>query len=209
VNPRFNSGGFSRSSWLTSLARNLAMHSIGVACLVLLSLLPTGCRTEPARYETSPPAAEHGKPLRVGDKVVVSSPAGSLFPPRELTIGEDGTLEVPVAGKVVAAGKTLKELEMEIQGLLNANRDRYFFVEGEVNRPGPKLFVGPTDLVHAIEFDGVRMAWRAAKHRTTGVVVIHPNGKTVHVDYRRVLRGENDGFPIYPGDRIVVSTFGN
>ncbi len=75
----------------------------------------------------------------------------------------DGTIQLPAIGSVAAHGLTLDELAMEINARykevvsgieitpsLRVRAQRYFYVVGEVGRPGRITMVGPTTVMQGI-----------------------------------------------------------
>lgn len=86
---------------------------------------------------------------------------------REVSIGNDGYLELPLGVRVFAAGKTLKQLReevctsyakelagIEVHTELRAMRSSFIFVLGEVNSPGLVAVAGPGGIVQAVASAG-------------------------------------------------------
>ncbi len=169
--------------------------------------------TQPARLAPIPPAAASVNP---GTNVVAGRNPGELDdkqklapgdrimfrvvedqePPRPLTITDGGELDVPELGLVIAAGKTCKQLALEIKPKLEAttyyqatviigiellNRTmsgRRVYVAGEVPRPGPQEIPGGE-------------TWSVTK------AIMRAGGFTQYADKKgvRLVRGGGKGAP--------------
>jgi polysaccharide export outer membrane protein len=183
----------------------VAACAIAWACL-----LATGCRTEPPRYESfadEPIVPTRTEPFRVGETVTVSF-AGDGIQTHPETIAADGTIDLPLLGKVVAAGKTPDDLQIELQEKYSkiskvpfAIPDRrFYYVSGEVRKPGPEPYLGETDIIKAIA---------AASDFTDtadkrNVTLIRAGGQKEIIDVQNIVDGKADTVPVYPGDRIEI-----
>jgi protein involved in polysaccharide export with SLBB domain len=125
-------------------------------------------------------------------------------------IKEDGTITLPIIGKVQAVGKTAGELQNEIHDLYVpaiythltvtvSSGERVYYVRGEVGSKGSQLYRSEITVSRAItaagDFDDF------AKHK---VILIRANGQRIKVDVDKVLKGEAEDPQVYPGDQIVV-----
>jgi len=180
--------------------------------------LPPGVPGPPAAAATngsSPLAAMFSDKFRKGDQVTVNF-AGStveqnsvpLLPHKE-AIKEDGTISPPMVGSVVAAGRTPGELQSELQEKYKKlfknmtvtvlPADRYYYVAGEVRKPGPEPYLGETDIIKAIAA-ALDFTDYANKKK---VILIRANGQKEIINVQKIINGGAD-VPIYPGDKIVV-----
>jgi polysaccharide export outer membrane protein len=152
--------------------------------------------------------------LRPGDRIEIGYSGNSNAPAtahRE-QIREDGCIRPPLLGtNVVAAGKTIGELQSELHGLyvpayfrtLTVTvrlEDRYFFVGGQVRAPGQKLYLAEMTVTKAIQAAGDFTDF--ANRRK--VEVTRKDGSRTVVDCRRALRDSKLDLPVYPGDMIHV-----
>lgn len=136
-------------------------------------------------------------------------------------IGSDGTIAIPLAGQVRAAGRTTAELAEVIatalrRGFVNdpqvsVNVTKYeshrVTVEGAVKKPGVFLFMPGSRLSAAIAM--AEGPDRVA--RLDQVAVFRPGEQGVMVakfDYRAMQRGTMADPVLQPGDRVVVGTSG-
>jgi protein involved in polysaccharide export with SLBB domain len=152
--------------------------------------------------------------FHIGDLIMISFSAthggNAIIPPYEERIKEDRTITPPHIGSVTAEGKRPGELQKELQERYDKlfrnltvtvkAGERYYFVDGEVNRRGQVPWVADTDIIKAIAAAGGFTDF-ARKGRVT---VIHPNNKKEVVDYNEALDNPSYKVPIYPGDRIIV-----
>jgi polysaccharide biosynthesis/export protein len=187
--------------------------------MVWTALLLTGCQS--ATYQALPkgvpgPADTMGTSdkFRIGDSVVInySGTVGGdpILPPHQETIKEDGKINPPLIGPVVAVGRTPGDLQAELQQKYKAfynnmtvtviSATRYYYVSGEVRKPGPEPYLGVTDIVKAIASAGDFTDF-SNKHR---VRITRANGQTEVVNVQKILDARADDVPIYPGDKIVV-----
>lgn len=187
-------------------------------CFLVAGLLAGGCQSEPPRYVEDPQISKAVQtvvdPLRVGDPIVVSfsssSPLDPVLQTFKETIKEDQTITPPVVGSVVAAGRTLGELQKDLQDKYNkyyvnvtvtvVADNRYYYVTGEVRQPGPVPYLGETDIVKAIA---------AAKDFTDfankkKVRLTRANGQSQIINVKKILDDPQFDVPIYPGDKIYV-----
>ena len=154
------------------------------------------------------------------DKFRVSDPVSIKFigttgdtqvlPEYSETIKEDGTISPPMIGTVQAAGKTPGDLQHELQAKYNllyknltvtlVSPSRYFYVTGEVRKPGPELYLGETDIVKAISAAGDFTDFA----NKSSVRITRANGQTEVVNVKRILEEPQFDVPIFPGDKIFV-----
>jgi polysaccharide export outer membrane protein len=135
---------------------------------------------------------------------------------RTVPVRPDGYISMPMAGDVVAAGKTPEELAAELKAKLSpyvqepritvivreVNSARVF-VTGEVANPGAYPLRGRVSLVQAIALAGGFTDFADSD----GIVVIRGDekGQQIPVSYDDLI-SEDKKFELYlrPGDTIVV-----
>ena len=77
---------------------------------------------------------------------------------------------------------------------------RYYYVSGEVRKPGPEPYLGETDIIKAISAAGDFTDFASKR----SVRVTRADGRTEVVNVRRAIDDPQYDVPIYPGDKIVV-----
>ena len=203
------------------LKRLAGWFALAVALFVM-----TGCETanpDPFRAAPDPlsrggvsqPASTNANSgvFNVGDLVIVTF-SGVELPPaqHEERIKDDGTITLPLIGAIVARGKTTGELQQEIRAqyvpkyfresltVTVKSTDRYFFVGGEVKAPSRYPWSEGMTLVKAIQTAGGFTDFaKRSKVRLTRV-----NGKTVIMNYDKILEKPELDVPVEPGDSINV-----
>jgi polysaccharide export outer membrane protein len=170
-----------------------------------------GCAHPPA-VKTKAPVVEQ---FKIGREDVVEV---SVWRDPELTrtvpVRPDGYISLPLAGEVMAAGKTPSELAQEIKKKLTAyvqdprvtvvmrevNSSRVF-VTGEVHHPGAFPIRGRISVLQAIALAGGFSDFADSN----GIVVIRPGPtpERIPVRYSDVLNARAD-VDLLPGDTVVV-----
>lgn len=181
------------------------MAALGIISISLLS----GCQTKPVDL---PPV--YGNTFHVGDKVTVSftlltGPLGDM-PPHEEAVREDGTITLQYIGPVKAEGKTAGQLQREIHDLyvpkyfreLNVTvrgEDTFFYVDGEVQSRGGKIYPGEMTIVKAISVAGgfTDFAKKTKVKLTRGT-------HTVTINVSKAINDPRYDVAVYPGDKIWV-----
>ena len=134
---------------------------------------------------------------------------------QEVPVRPDGYISLPIAGELVAAGKTPTALEQEIRQKLlpyvqdprvtvivkQMNSSRVF-VTGEVAHPGAYPLSGRTSLVQAIALAGGLSEFASEN----SIVVIRNGGKRIPVSYSELISDDGSApqFVLEPGDTVVV-----
>ncbi len=198
---------------------------VALAGLLFVGLWLTGCRTPDTSFSDVPESvldtalsdgtASSGSVVsdkfQVGDTINVTF-SGITDPmlPHEETIKEDGTISLAYIGSVKAAGRTPGDLQKEIQEKYNkiyqninvtvSPMQRVYYVGGEVKQPGPKAYLGETDIIKAIQAGGDFTDFA----KKTKVRLTHANGTTQIINCVKVIEGSQPDVPVYPGDKIVV-----
>lgn len=130
----------------------------------------------------------------------------------------DGTLALPLIDNVPAGGKTLKELKLLIQKMLEkfvdaprvyltvkAPNSHSFNILGNVREPGRYPMLAPTTVLQGISMAKGFNEW-ASKNKT---VIVRGHGKKQIIlpfEYDDVVDGDKpeQNFVMLPGDTIVV-----
>ncbi len=131
-----------------------------------------------------------------------------------MPVRPDGRFSMPLAGEVIAAGRTTHELEGEIKALLSATLSSpqvtvsvkeinaaEIFVLGEVQKPGAYPLRKPLHLLQALALAGGLTEF--ADH---DIVVLRRQGDAavrLTVDYDTSVLGQTP-FELSSGDTIVV-----
>lgn len=168
------------------------------------------------------PAADQGRDYRIGPQDLVEvSVLGVPDLARTVRVDAQGQISLPLAGTVVAAGRTVQELEAVIAQALGArylqapqvsvfvkesSRERVT-VGGAVKKPGIYPVNGQTSLLQAIALsEGLDPL--ANEH---GVVVFRRiDGRRMAAvfDMRAIRQGSAVDPPVYGGDIIMVDQSG-
>lgn len=188
--------------------------------VVAAGLLLTGCQSDEPQFAPLPrdlaATTDVGSSdrFRVGDQVTLSFQGTSgtelLLQPHHEAIKEDGTITPPFIGSLVVAGKTPGEVQRELQDKYDkiyrnmtvtiVPADRFYYVTGEVKKPGPEPYLGETDIIKAISA-ALDFTDFANKHK---VRLTRANGQTQVVNVQRILNDPQYDVPVYPGDKIYV-----
>jgi len=192
-----------------------------------VSLPPTG--TTPSPLSPSPTLAPQVPPallpvspssggsasdtLRIADSITVSFsdiPAPGLLPVIQ-RIREDGKITLPYNVTLVAAGKTVGQLQTEIRDAYVpkifkqmtasvTSEQRVFFVEGEVKTPSRLNYQGEMTVLRAITsaggFTDFAKRQKIELHRATGEKLI--------VDWYKAIDNPKLDLPVYPNDQVIV-----
>ena len=100
------------------------------------------------------------------DVIVTYCPSVQEIDGQQQTVRSDGKISFPVVGEIEIAGKTPTQAAVLIRERLGslydllgdypvevrvlANRSKFFYVYGEVQRPGPQQVTGRDSLLHAV-----------------------------------------------------------
>ena len=188
--------------------------------LIATVLIVTGCETTRPQ-PVNPVARTVDVPLHVnstdslepGNQITITFSGLSTIPiPYSCRIREDGTMSPPYLKEpVVAAGKTVGELELELEqkyvpdiyktiNVTIKTADRFFYVGGEVRQPSRQIFIGRITVTQAIQSAGDFTDFADQRE----VRVIRANGKVDIIDCKAALDDPTRDLPVYPGDNIVV-----
>jgi len=136
----------------------------------------------------------------------------------EVLIRPDGGVSFPLAGDVVAAGRTVDEVRAEVTTriqhyipdaavtvALKASTGNKVYVVGKVNRPGEYSFNRPIDVMQAISLAGGMTPFANADHIR---IMRHEGGRitTMRFRYSQVAHGKHleQDVQLKSGDTVVV-----
>jgi polysaccharide export outer membrane protein len=178
----------------------------------------SGCQSQPPKFNEVPQVSEAVRtvvdPLRIGDPLTItftsSSTVEPVLPPFKEAIKEDGAITPPVVGSVVAAGRTLGDLQKDLQEkydkyyvnvrVIVVADSRFYYVTGEVRKPGPEPYLGETDIIKAIAAAGDFTDFANKKK----VRLTRANGQSQVINVKKILDDPQFDVPIYPGDKIYI-----
>jgi len=200
----------------------LFVNGLFMSGLLIVGAILTGCASmQPNAAQTSTPANPTIGVARfqVGDTVVVTLTTGADqqintgIPPYEDSIKEDGTITMPLIGKIIAIGKTPGELQNEIWAnyvpkyyvqltvtVKSPENARVYYVGGQVNHSGVQQYLGLTTVSKAIQ--AAEDFNDFASHTVT---LTRASGERIQVNVDNVRAGKEVDPPVYPGDQINVS----
>jgi polysaccharide export outer membrane protein len=135
---------------------------------------------------------------------------------RQVTVRNDGFISLPLAGDILAAGKTPPQLKKDIETILTKYikdprcaviviepRSKRFYIQGQVVRPGQYTLDQELYLTQVIPIAGGFTEW--AEQADIVILRIEGDKKTrFYVDYKKILKGKIEDLPIKPGDTIIV-----
>ncbi len=175
-------------------------------------LLLGGCAGQ--KKNIQPPADE---PYRIGlEDVVDVAVWRDADLSRVVPVRPDGFISLPMVGEVRAAGKTPKELELEVATALKqyvqeprvtvivqeVNSPRVF-VTGEVTRPGMYPMRGHVSVLQAIALAGGFSDFADKRN----IRVIRRDGKSAVISYADLVTDDDEkrsAVWLAPGDTVVV-----
>jgi polysaccharide export outer membrane protein len=161
---------------------------------------------------------QHAPSFAAGETVTIATSTGSeqeLGPiaagGQPYLIADDGTITLPLIGKVQAAGKTPGELQDDITKLYVpsyyiglavtvTSQTRVYYVGGEVMHPGPEPYYGETTVTKAIQAAGDFTQF--SSH--TVWLTRGADGTRIKVNVDKALRDPTQDPPVYPGDQVHV-----
>jgi len=205
------------------------LGSIAAALGILgMGLLLAGCQNEPvfADFSTLPDGTRPSAPtgyerppgpnlevFHVGDVVTIIFNSGEtqVLQPHQEPIKDDGRITPPYIGPIVAVNKTPGELQYELQTNYNklyvnmtvtvTAKERFYFVQGEVRRPGAQVHLGKTGIITAISSAGDFTEFANRKK----VRLIRSNGKIEEINVIKAIEDpQRYDVTINPGDHIIV-----
>lgn len=212
----------------------LSKLSLFGCAILLAAMIFSGCKSRPSdepNFSDNPnepaatamaeptndvPTLANAARFQTGETVMVSTSTGGEDPgpisaPQAYLIADNGTISLPLIGRMQAAGKSPGELQDEIQHayvpqyyvhltVTLTSPNRAYYVGGEVAHSGPQVYIGETTVTTAIQAAG-DMTQFANHHK---VWITRKDGTRVRVDYDKALRDSSQDLPIFPGDKIQV-----
>ncbi|TGX48698.1 polysaccharide export protein [Sphingomonas gei] len=156
---------------------------------------------------------EIGATLFAGPASAGAQPAaaGSALPP--IVIARDGTINVPYAGRIDAAGQTVQSLSRSIESALigysahaqvnvvvRENLANSVFVLGGVKTPGRI----PLSLTREHVLDAIALAGGVVSAAQDMMVRVTRSGRSAEIGLDELLAGSPDDLVLLPGDRIEL-----
>ena len=196
---------------------------IGLALLLAASPVLAQERGEPPAPPAAVPGAVPGATgddtFRIGvEDVLAISVWRDVDLTREVPVRPDGRISMPLLQDIDAAGKTPKELAMEIQRRLKEYLSNpsvtvivrevnslKAYLTGEVVRPGPILLRSEVRLLQ-----GIALAGGLTPFGGRGGIIIYRRTahgeKVIELSYKDLLSGRKpeDNLILEPGDTVVV-----
>jgi len=135
---------------------------------------------------------------------------------RQVVVRSDGFISLPLAGDILAAGKTPPQLKKDIETILTRYikdprcaviviepRSKRFYIQGQVARPGQYTLDQDLSITQVIPLAGGFTQW--ADQGDIVILRIEGDKKIrLNVDYKKILKGKTEDVPIRPGDTIIV-----
>jgi protein involved in polysaccharide export with SLBB domain len=190
-----------------------------IACVLAVGLCPVaGCHDDPPVVYPTTAALDTSKlPLGPGDKLNLTVFYGSHQLAAPYTLDASGALSVQFIGTVMAGGKTLAEVQKEIQdrladGYLNDPIVSLNLVElnsltlsvsGMVLKTGSVKFTPGLTITDVIAQSG-GFTPMARKNMVKVTRVVAGTKQTYKLPVERMSEGERPNFPMMPGDEVFV-----
>ena len=181
----------------------------------LLAILPMAAL---AQNPATPPASDQSYTLNAGDVLDISVWREDDLQ-RQVLVLPDGTISFPLAGQIVAAGRTIEDVQQTISdrleryipgavvtvSVLNVSGNKVYVI-GAVNNPGEFQVTRSIDVMQALSLAGGLTPFAGEDSIR---ILRRENGADVSFPfyYSDVKHGENLGMNIQlkSGDVIVVS----
>ena len=158
----------------------------------------------------SPPSAF----LRPGDLVIVDFydlPSAHAIPEYKDRIRDDGRLSLPHNISVVAAGRTVGQLQEDIQSAYVPSlfvrltvsvktEERFFYVGGEVRSPSRTYYQGEMTVLRAIDTVGGFTDFANRKN----IELRRANGQKLKVNWSKAINDPKLDLAVFPNDQITV-----
>lgn len=217
-NPAIAQDKISHSYWL-----RLALLALAAVLLAL-----TGCRSQPVIGPGFDPASPQAAPeypgmenystndLHEGDVVRISFQYSTNFDAVE-KVALDGTLNLDMVGRVMAAGQTVMQLQQELTKDYQpyakgdivtvdlVTSGAIVYVCGAVLHPGPLEMDRPLTVLEAVMGSGGFDDTRAKLSNVTVLRIVNGYQQAYHINLNRILAGrEETPFYLQPYDIIYV-----
>ncbi len=163
--------------------------------------------------------------IQPGDVLLVEPIAldSPLRFPADQTVLPDGTIDMARFGRLIVAGKTLEQIETDVQAAIKAidkdagavnvrlvdPQSAVYYVLGEVTSPGSYPLVGRETVLDAILAAG----GMTDKASSCNIVLSRPSAPcgcrtVIPICYKRIVQqgDTSTNYQVMPGDRIYVAT---
>ena len=218
------------------MRRTLNILAVGVllaACVSSSNSSQSAALGEPQKVANPEPAANQAgmRPIRVAGAGITPSGSGyrigamdvldiSVFQVPELTksvqVADTGTINLPLVGEVMVAGKTAQQVEHDLTAKLGAEylqdpqvtvyvkeyNSQQVTIQGEVKKPGAFPLKGKTSLLQLIALAG----GFEANSDSTVLLLRQTNGKrsAATFDVSAIQKGRADDPLLQSGDNIIA-----
>jgi protein involved in polysaccharide export with SLBB domain len=196
------------------------LRNLFVFCALAFGLIGfTGCETlqdqnnaSAAAAEPAPTVGQSSDIVRVGEQLTIEffeTNLGKI----EQVVADDGTITLPLlTNRVPVAGNKVSQLQDTLHDLyvpryfhrmtVNIKREnRFYWVRGEVKRPGQLTYTGEMTVTKAVSAAGDFTEYANRKK----IEVIRGNGVKTKVKWNDALKNPKKyDLPIYPGDTVHV-----
>lgn len=185
---------------------------------LLLAFAVGGCRDNPpVIYPTSAPIDETQLALGPADKLQLVVWYGSRELKAQYAIDAAGSIEVQFIGSVAASGKTVREVQDDIQKrladgylrdpivsltVLEINSQK-LSVLGQVARSGPVKFTPGMTITEAIASSG-GFSPMARKNMVRVTRLVGKKKEIYKIPVEMIAEGSRPNFPVMPGDEVFV-----
>ncbi|MDB6024871.1 MAG: Polysaccharide biosynthesis/export protein [Verrucomicrobiales bacterium] len=197
--------------------KNSIFGTIFGFCLLAFVVSFTGCAILNDSTSSTNTVAIEPAPstdiLQVGDRVKITFsglPIEQQMLPQENQINESGDISLPLIGTIKAAGKSVSQLQQDIQKAyvprfyrnlnVSVGTERFYYVGGEVKHSGRLPYLGGITVMKAIQSAEDFTDFADRKH----VRLTRSNGKIEIVNCKKALHDPKLDLPVYPGDTITV-----
>jgi len=192
-----------------------AWRAAGAFLPALLAMALAACQSSSGPVVIAPPANSSDVTLHPGDVIQISFPSSADLNQSQ-KIPMDGRINLPMVGEVKASGKTLLELQDDLEAdykpdlatdqvVVNlVSTETSIYVTGAVNKPGDIEFDRPMTVLDAVMESG-GFSFTA---NTGRVHLIRQSGgqeQTIFLDLRPEIRGQpSKSVYLQAGDIIYV-----
>ena len=194
------------------------LRNLFAFCALAFGLIGfTGCET--LSENPSAPVSDRGdrgpdtgEIIREGEQLTIEFLETNLGK-IEQAVADDGTITLPLLQeRVKAAGKKVSELQDALRALyvpryyhrmtVNIKREnRYYWVRGEVKRPGQLSYTGEMTVTKAISAAGDFTEYADRKN----IQIIRGNGDKTKVTWKKAVENPiKYDLRVYPGDTVHV-----
>jgi polysaccharide export outer membrane protein len=156
--------------------------------------------------------------LHPGDRVIIGVYDDPKLLPQEMTVAPDGRISYPMVGELLAGGKTVEQVRLELQArlkkylsdpiatvIVTEAKGNVVYVVGQVTKPGA-ITMNPTiNVLQALSIAGGANPYA----KLDGIIIIRSSGGTQRVlsfRYTQVSAGRDlqQNVQLESGDVVVV-----